>query len=286
MDIADRAIAPWWRQKFHGSSERRKSDELRDLIWSWCNIFRLDAFGINVWHVNAVSSANAIAIWGKILLWRGSVQNGRDLLQAQRKCVGAQPSKWSVPKMHLVCPHQACTIIISAYDMEHRKFAVFGQWANSCWSCSQVWDGKENGATSAYHVCTLQGRREKAVWQWSPLDSIQKQPSTEKSLNCRVLLTTINTGRLMWFFFAEAVTRRTCSSHKLHCCPSTIPEALWSLFVVASSLASVENSLRLWVKEDLDLMRVKTESKSIATAVEVKKTKTQSSTTVACGGWC
>ena len=43
-----------------------------------------------------------------------------------------------------------------------------------------------SGAASAYHVCMLQGRREKAVWQWSPLDSIQKQPSTEKSLNCRV----------------------------------------------------------------------------------------------------
>ena len=147
MDIADRAIAPWWRQKFHGSSERRKSDELRDLIWSWCNIFRLDAFRINVWHVSAVSSANAIATWGNILLWRGSVQNGRDLLQAQRKCVGAQPNRWSVPKMHLVCPHQACTIIISAYDMEHRKFAVFGQWVNSCWSCSQVWDGNEKTST-------------------------------------------------------------------------------------------------------------------------------------------
>ena len=89
--------------------------------------------------------------------------------------------------------------------------------------------------------------------------------------------TTINTGRLMWFFFAEAVTRRTCSSHKLHFYPSTITEASWSLFVVAWSLASVDNILRLWVKEGLDLMRVKTESKSIATAVEVKNTKKQSS---------
>ena len=55
--------------------------------------------------------------------------------------------------MHLVCPHQACTIsIIFAYDMEHRKFGLFGQWVSSCWSCSQVWDGNET-KTSVLFSC-------------------------------------------------------------------------------------------------------------------------------------
>ena len=68
-DIADRARAPWWPQKFHvGSSERRKSNELRDLIWSWRNTFRLDAFlGIYVLHFSLELRASAIETWSKML---------------------------------------------------------------------------------------------------------------------------------------------------------------------------------------------------------------------------
>ena len=63
------------------------------------------------------------------------------------------PKVSSKKKDAQVCPHQACTIIIiSAYDMEHRKFALFGQWVSSCWSCSQVWNGNET-KTSVLFSC-------------------------------------------------------------------------------------------------------------------------------------
>lgn len=118
-----------------------------------------------------------------------------------------------------------------------------------------------SGATSAYHVCMLQGRRKKAVWQWSPLDSIQKTAFYREMSKLQSLIeTTINTGRLMWFSLLKQ-----CSSHRLHFYPRKPHEALfveWSLKATflpkLKLLASAEISLRLWGKEDLDLMRVNT----------------------------
>lgn len=123
-----------------------------------------------------------------------------------------------------------------------------------------------SGATSAYHVSMLQGRRKKAVWQWSPLDSIQKTAFYREMSKLQSLIETIFYQHWAFdvIFFAEAVPR-ICSSHRLHFYPLKPHEALfveWSLkdtfLPRLKLLASAEISLRLWVKEDLDLMRVKT----------------------------
>lgn len=85
-----------------------------------------------------------------------------------------------------------------------------------------------SGATSAYHVCMLQGRRKKAVWQWSPLDSIQKTAFYREMSKLQSLIeTTINTGRLMWFSLLKQ-----CQEFALPIDFISIP---WSLMKPSSS---------------------------------------------------